>query len=301
MKISTQTDHLARLFGEEEAIRILAEVGFDAYDFSMFDTESDEYLLNRRDYEKEALRLKRISEENNIECNQSHAPFPTYLQNNKEYNDRIFSLLVRSIEITGLLGGKVVVIHPAVFPGHKIGENPLCFETNMELYNSLLPYARDCNVKIAVENMFNWYEGDDTASPATCSTPEEFSAYLDALWTLDADHFVACLDIGHSEMKNSGGESAAKMIRTLGHDKLKALHIHDNNLVRDVHTLPFTQKINWDEVMTALKDIQYDGDFTFEADNFIKQFPGELAKHALKLKLEVGRYFIKKYDLNHNG
>ena len=58
MKISTQTDHLARLFGEEEAIRILAEVGFDAYDFSMFDTESDEYLLNRRDYEKEALKIK---------------------------------------------------------------------------------------------------------------------------------------------------------------------------------------------------------------------------------------------------
>jgi glycerophosphoryl diester phosphodiesterase len=74
-------------------------------------------------------------------------------------------------------------------------------------------------------------------------------------------------------------------------------HVHDNDLVRDVHTLPFTQKIDWDEVMTALKDIGYDGELTFEADVFLSQFPDELAVHASRLMLEVGRYFIDKYEL----
>ena len=109
---------------------MLAEIGYDAYDFSMYTMHSDDCLLNRRDYEKQALRLRRISEENNIACNQSHAPFPTYLKGNEEYNNRVFSLLVRAIEITSLLGGEIVVIHPAIFPNHKIGENPLCMETN---------------------------------------------------------------------------------------------------------------------------------------------------------------------------
>lgn len=294
MKVSTQTEHFARIFGEENGIRKLAEVGYDAYDFSMFDIDSDDSLINSRDYEKQALKLRRIAEENNIVCNQSHAPFPSYLKDNQEYNTRIFSLLVRAMEITSLLGGKIVVIHPAVFPDHKMGENPLCMETNMELYNSLLPYAKDCDVKIAVENMFNWYSGDATASPATCSSAEEFNAYLDAL---DPDYFVACLDIGHSEMENTGGGSAAEMIRALGHSRLKALHIHDNDLVHDLHTLPFTQKINWEEVMTALKEIQYDGEFTFEADNFLRQFPEELVVHASRLMLEVGRCLIEKYEL----
>jgi len=294
MKISTQTDHFVRLFGEDEAIRKLAEIGYDAYDFSMFHIDADNEIINCSDYEKWALRLRRIAEENNIVCNQSHAPFPSYRLDDEEYNKRIFPLIVRAIEITSLLGGKIVVIHPVVFPNHKIGDNPECMEKNLEFYNSLLPYAKECDVKIAVENMYNWYKWDDTASPATCSFAEEFRAYLD---TLDPDYFVACLDIGHSEMKNTGGESAAKMIRALGHDKLKSLHVHDNDFIYDLHTLPFIQKINWGEVMGALKEIQYDGEFTFEADNFLKLFPKELVVHASRLMLEVGRYLVAKYNL----
>ncbi len=294
MKISTQTDYLARIYGEENAIRKLAEIGYDAYDFSMFEIGVNDHPIGRSDYESYVYRLRRAADESGIVCNQSHAPFPSYLPDNDEYNRRIFPLLIRAIEVTGLLGGKIVIIHPAVFPGHKIGGSSECIKTNMELYQALLPHARKYNVKIALENMYNWYPGDATASPATCSSAEEFIRYMDALGT---DDFVACLDIGHSEMQNTGANSAAEMIRALGSRRLKALHIHDNDLVGDTHTLPFTEKINWDEVMIALKEIQYDGEFTFEADNFLSKFPPELAVQASRLMLEVGRYFVKKYAL----
>jgi sugar phosphate isomerase/epimerase len=294
MIVSTLTAHLAGIYGDEEAIRKLAEIGYDAYDFSMFDIGKDGHPINSSEYESYVQKLRRAADESGIVCNQTHAPFPSYLQGNGEYNKRIYPLLVRAIEVTGLLGGKTVIIHPAVFSGHKTDGDSLCWETNMELYHSLLPYAKKCNVKIALENMFNWYKGDAAASPATCSSPEEFVKYMDAL---DSNHFVACVDIGHSSMENTGGRSAAEMIRALGSKRLKALHIHDNDLIHDLHTLPFTQKVDWDEVMTALKEIQYDGDFTFEADAFLGQFPDELAVHASRLMLEVGRYFVKKYEL----
>ena len=36
MKLSTQTDLLAKAFGYEKAVEIIAESGFDCIDFSMF-------------------------------------------------------------------------------------------------------------------------------------------------------------------------------------------------------------------------------------------------------------------------
>jgi len=294
MKISTQTHILSKIYGEENAIRKLAEIGYDAYDFSMFDIQDNNHPISRSDFDSYVYKLRRVADESGIVCNQSHAPFPSYLKDDDDYNRRIFPFLVRAIEVTAMLGGKIVIIHPAVFPDHKIGGSPECLKANMELYHSLLPYAKKCNVKIALENMYNWYRGDTTASPATCSSAEEFVQYLDALGT---DDFVACLDIGHCEMQNTGANSAAEMIRALGGKRLKALHVHDNDLLHDLHTLPFTEKIKWDEVMTALKEIQYDGELTFEADNFLAQFPPELAIHASRLMLEVGRYYVKKYDL----
>lgn len=294
MNISTLTSHLAGIYGEENAIRKLAEIGYDCYDFSMFDIFEENHPIAGSNYESYVQKLRKAADESGIVCNQTHAPFPSYIQDEEEYNKRIFPLLIRAIEVTGMLGGKTVIIHPAIFSGHKIGGDALCFETNKKLYNSLLPYAKKCNVKIAIENMFNWYNGDLTASPATCSSAGEFIRYMDAM---DSDYFVACLDIGHSAMQNTGANSPEEMIRALGGKRLKSLHIHDNDLVQDLHTLPFTQKINWDKVMTALKEIQYDGDFTFEADGFLRLFPDELAEHASKLMLEVGRYFVKKYEL----
>ncbi len=294
MRISTLTERLAKIYGEENAIRKLEEIGYDCYDYSMFSIKEEGHPIAGNDFESYIKKLRRVADDSGISCNQSHAPFPSFLQGNEDYNKRIFPLLVRAIEVTGLLGGDTVIIHPAVFSGHKIGGDSLCWDTNMELYGSLLPYAKGNNVKIALENMFNWYEGDATASPATCSSADEFVRYMDAM---DPDYFVACLDIGHSGMENAGGNSAPEMIRALGGKRLKALHVHDNDLIHDLHTLPFTEKVNWDETMKALKEINYDGDFTFEADAFLSKFPDELAVHASKLMLEVGRYFVKKYDL----
>ena len=66
------------------------------------------------------------------------------------------------------------------------------------MYAELLPFARDCGVKIATENMWNWDDKLGQASPAACSSPESFCAHIDAL---KDDFMVACLDIGHAEMR----------------------------------------------------------------------------------------------------
>ena len=43
-----------------------------------------------------------------------------------------------------------------------------------------------------------------------------------------------------------------------------------------------------------LTDIEYDGDLTFEADNFMKKYPDELIPEALNYMCKIGRYMIKQ-------
>ena len=260
MKISTEIGSLSRIVGEEKAVELVAKAGFDAWDFSMFDmcrwdwgnnrpVESN-HPLKSADYLKFARKLRKIGLDGGIICNQSHAPFPV----NNPYTR---SYLKRAIECTAEAGGEICIIHPAN------NDTP---EKNAEMYFELLPFAKECGVKIATENMWNWTRTDglDQAAPAACSDPASFNAHLDAV---NDEFFVACLDIGHAEMKGLN-TTAPEMIRALG-SRLEALHIHDNDRWHDSHEIPFSMGINWDEVINALRDVDYKGYFTLEADAYL--------------------------------
>lgn len=256
MKISTEIQSIADIVGEERAVELVAKAGFDAWDFSMFsmkDTETmlREHPLMKSTYLEFARQLKKIGIENGIHCNQSHAPFPSFDKNVKPY-------LKRAIECTAEAGGKICVIHP------DNNRNP---EENAELFMEILPFAKACGVKIATENMWNWDLKEDQASFAACATPDSFNAHLDAV---NDDFFVACLDLGHAEMRGCN-TSAVEMIQKLG-SRLQALHIHDNDRHYDSHQIPFSMDIDFVKIVQALKQIGYSGYFTLEADQFLSGF-----------------------------
>lgn len=264
MKISTEIQSASLLVGEEKAIELLAKAGFDAWDFSMFSmcrydwgTKSvfeTDHPLCKNDYLAFARRLKQIGLDNGIVCNQSHAPWPSYSAGVRSYYKR-------AIECTAEAGGSICVIHP---------DNYKSAEENAEMYLELLPFAKDCGVKIATENMYDWDSEKNEAIFAACATPQDFNAHLDAV---NDDSFVACLDIGHAEMKGLG-TSATEMIAALG-NRLGALHIHDNDKWHDSHQIPFSMNINFTEVVEALKKIEYKGDFTLEASGLLKAYTKE--------------------------
>ena len=168
MKISTEIASAAALVGEEKAVEYTAKAGFDAWDFSMFDMckydwsagcflpndnplASDNYLAFAR-------RLRQIGLDNGILCNQSHAPFPS--------RGPIIPYLKRALECTAEAGGKICIIHP---------DNYLSAQENAEMYFDLLPFAKECGVKIATENMWGWDTEKDQSSFAACATSAAFS------------------------------------------------------------------------------------------------------------------------------
>lgn len=274
MKISTEIASAARIVGMEKAVELCAKAGFDAWDLSLFDMCRIDWgtglpvqkknELNSVHYLKFARELKKIADDNGIHCNQSHAPFPVNFP-------AIHAFLRRSIECTAEVGGKICVIHP---------DNNKTAEENAEMYAELLPFAKDHGVKIATENMWNWDNAKNESSFAACATGEDFKKHIDAV---NDDFFVACLDLGHAEMRGSGN-GAVNMIKTLGH-RLQALHIHDNDRWHDDHQIPFSMQIDFVAIVKALKEIDYQGYFTLEADSFLKAYDQDTVLEGMvKLK-----------------
>lgn len=264
MKISTEIRSIAKKAGMEKAVELCAKAGFDAWDFTMVDLHRIDYLggypipkgesPNAASQIAFARKLKRIGEDFGIRCNQSHAPFPVV-------DPSVADSLKLALECTAEAGGEICVIHPA---------NRKSAEQNAEMFAALLPIAKACGVKIATENMWNWDEAKQCSAFAACSTGEDFKKHIDLVGD---DNLVACLDLGHAEMRPSG-DGAANMIRILSH-RIKALHIHDNDLINDLHAIPFSGKIDFDAILKALREIHYSGYFTLEAHQFLERYSEE--------------------------
>ena len=264
MKISTEINSIARISGEEKAVEYVAKAGFDAWDFSMFrmcdkdfekrKTVQNSHPLSGNNYLAFARKLKQIGLDNGIVCNQSHAPFPSDL-------DGMMTYLKRAIECTAEAGGEICIIHPV---------NRKSAEENAEMYLELLEFAKDTGVKIAAENMWLWDKEKDEAYFAACADEKSFCEHLEIV---NSPNLVACLDIGHAEMRGLN-TTAETMIKALG-KRLKALHIHDNDLWHDSHEIPFSMNINFEKVVKALKEIGYSGYFTLEADRYLKNHTEE--------------------------
>lgn len=264
MRISTEIGSFSKRIGEEAAIRLTAEAGFDAFDFSMFRMISYDHPTRTirpgahplagdgwREYTE---GLRRVADDCGIVCNQSHAPFPNR-------GEAIIPYLFRAIECTAIMGGDLCVIHP---DNHKTAEE------NAEIFGRLLPFARECGVRIATENMWNWDNERDIALPAACSHHDDFLRHIELVGN---PYLVACLDVGHAEMAGLD-TSAGQMIKTLG-PHLAALHLHDNDLRHDSHQLPFSMDINFTSLIKHLVLADYRGDLTLEADHFLADYPDD--------------------------
>ncbi len=285
MKISTEIGSAAKLVGEEKAIEYYAKAGFDAWDFSMFSMckcdwntgkiMGNEHPLAGSDYLAFARRLKQVGLDHGISCNQSHAPFPVYCKEIRSY-------LKRAIECTAEAGSKICVIHPDNFKS--AGENA-------EMYLELLPFGKECGVKIATENMFGWDHALGHAIPHACATPADFNAHLDAV---NDAYFVACLDIGHAEMKGID-TNAVEMIRALG-PRLQALHIHDNDQLHDSHQIPGSMQIDFPAVVKALREIGYSGYFTLEADQYLSKFDASNISEGIQALAESAKWLAEMFE-----
>ena len=105
---------------------------------------------------------------------------------------------------------------------------------------------------------------------------------------MPSEHFTTCLDLGHACLT---GYDPAKFILGLG-DKLGYVHLHDNDGIKDDHTLPGIGIIQWEKVRAALQKIGYQGVLCYEILGYFKNLSREETEDALKRAFKVGKELL---------
>ena len=275
IKLSTCVAPLTRLGTPELIVDTLKKAGFQYYDFTMrYPILGFDFFFDSDDYIQKAKAFREYTDKIGIYCNQTHGSVPLLgAFFTKEDNDLLFERVKRTIEITHILGAKYCVLHPS---------SDCSIKENAERFKLLKQIAHDNDVIIAIENM---------PSDTLFGKPEDFNALLDEI---NDDHFALCLDIGHAEIEYTGS-SAVDFINKMG-KRLVCLHIHDNDKGNDIHQLPYTYMVNFDEIWKTLKKNDYQGDITFEVCTSFNNLPNSLFIHFLELLHSVGEYILKQFE-----
>lgn len=296
MKISTSTCSFEQ-FSNEEMVNFVAEAGFDALDFSLGKKEFYDASTDSDSFKESFITLRKMAEDKGLVFNQAHAmsPWPNVDQRSSVTKEA-FDNMVRCIRNASYLGAKIIVIHPCQHLFYlDEGAPEKLFEINVEFYKELIPYCEEYGIQVATENMFqaknvDFMKSHYCVTPSACSDPAEFCRYVDAV---DSPWITACLDLGHAEILS---HDSAYFIRTLGGNRLKALHIQDVDGFYDLHTMPyFGGMIDWDKAMKALAEIGYEGDLTFEVPGYFDALPKELIPSAAKLLADTGKHLRNKF------
>lgn len=270
----------------EEAVERLARIGFEALDFNFCDWLFDGSPFIGEEWMRWVKGIRRKADEIGIAFTQAHGPIF-----NKFAGDERAKWLTlishRSIEAAGILGARWIVFEPETIHGAFDDAHIAHLrQRNIDWFGELLKTAEKAGVGIALENNADAFaRRERKLRRHYCSVPAELIDLADAF-----NHPLVgiCWDTGHANIQQLDQPAA---LRAIG-KRLKALHIQDNDGLHDQHVLPFFGTIEWSPIIEALRQIGYEGDFTYEVHNSVRPLPDELRDAALQLALRVGKYLL---------
>jgi sugar phosphate isomerase/epimerase len=230
-------------FGEyslEEAVEAFMAAGFRATELSLVH-------LNKLKKRTDLAQVKRFLDDRNFAMPQGHLSFtgglcdPALVEEQK-----------RELDMFALLGISNAVLH---FNGGKELEEAERMARRLEAVAVLQEHARGAGVTLCLENL---------GSVPETHTVQQLNSIIDTL----GGGLGICLDTGHLHLTNGRGEtdqSQREVILGAG-ERLKAMHITENNGKNDVHQMPYSARtgIDWPQVVQAVKEIGYEGLFNLE-------------------------------------
>lgn len=245
----------------DKVAECVAMAGLGALDYTP-DCSKDTW---KRDLDKNM----EIFRKNGLTVHQTHAPFNRYGQ----YDDGFMDYVERTLEATALMGAKFMVVHGDEFDFNNMKYTPdEARMYNYKLFSPIVDKAISLGIKIAFENVFE--DNFENGRPRFCSEVEDLKALIEMF---NSENVCCCWDFGHAGV--AFGEKQPEKIRVIG-NHIKCTHVHDCGHNHDLHLPPFLGDNDWDACMKAMKDINYDGDITFEMvygkipEGMLKSFTG---------------------------
>ena len=295
MKLATTTgDFSAYTDSQTDALKHIRKAGFKYADYNFGTDHLRKNGIYSENYKEYCKSVVDAAKEIGITLIQSHSPM------GKPFLDEDGSFLadtIRCVEACALMNIPHVVVHAGYAQDLTIEEN---FERNKQFFIPLLKEAEKYGINVLVENFNKMYkEGVYWVDNAT-----DLRALIDYI---DHPLFHAVWDTGHANLQEMPQRDELNILGK----HIYALHIHDNLGIKDKHMIPFFGTMNMDDVMHGLKDIGYDGYFTFEVGRVLlseekrRIFDGEnkLTKAPIEIQdayetflYNLGKTVLEKYN-----
>jgi sugar phosphate isomerase/epimerase len=224
-----------------DCLPIIRESGFSKIEICSSPTHLDYHDPNA------TRRAAECIDELGMEAYSLHAPFADNIDiasSNEAQRNAALAEVLQAAEAAAILHVHYFVIHPGPErPAAAAGEEQLARMGNVvSTLNPVAHRCRELGIMCVLENKLPHLLFGNTS---------------DILWILDAINTVevgACLDTGHAFLCGDM-QSLVKKLR--GH--LKMVHAHDNNGAHDDHFPPGDGRINWENLLHELVQIEFSG------------------------------------------
>ena len=196
------------------------------------------------DFDYEHART--LADQYGIKLHSMHLPFMPFTQidiSSPALADDTIEYYRELIEKGASIGIKIFVLHPSGEP-IKDEERSIRMETAKKTLARLAEIAKANDAVIAVENLPRSCLGKNSAEIA-----ELLSAH---------EALRACFDTNHLL-----SEPLADFMRNIK-DRIITTHISDYDFVNERHWLPGEGKIDWQEILSILTEIGYQGPWMYE-------------------------------------
>ena len=270
MKVTVQTAGTVWQKDVEDGYRRIAKAGFEGVDFNM-DVDISKIkkaaeLKDVSDFERSGAELVEYYKPHldamkkyGLAMTQAHAPFPPYVAGRRDVLDYMISIYKNVIDFCEMVGCPYLVMHGVKHFTSDIEDYALSQELDAYLYESLIDTLKDKKIVVCLENIPTPINGKNMES--ICCNPILAAEQIDRLnEKAGCEAFGFCLDTGHMLLVGKRFETFVPIIG----NRLKVLHINDNDGILDRHLAPFAGLVNWKDFITAMRNVGYKGDLSFE-------------------------------------
>lgn len=275
MKLSIWSSYYHELNAEEMVDEFIKN--------GLYTTElSDEHgyeLFNRdKDYIETGKKFAQFIKERNFEISQGHL----WLEVKMCENEASIEELCKWIDMYEAIGIENMVLHCDNLLNSDLSKSEKT-ELNIRSLKKVANHVKDKDITICLENLRPMNDSGDEL------VDESVDDLLHIIEQVGSDRFGICLDTGHL---NLTCKNQREFIQKAG-EKLKALHIADNQGEIDQHMMPFTRgNIDFKEVVKTLREIGYKGVFNLEIPGE-NRIPLELRNEKIKYIKACYNYLMK--------
>ncbi len=268
----------------EETIKRCAKAGFKKLDFGFAELVLVSETFASEEWREELKNYKEMVIEAGMEIVQAHATVFDFCNaiENYEVQEKLFR---RSLEGAAYLGASWVVVHPSthLVDGYRSEKN---YEKNVDFFRKYAQFANELGIGIAIENM--WGRTENGEKPYGLEAIELY----DLIEGVGYDNIRICWDVEHGSVEKLDQRAAINLLK----DYIVTTHVSDETGPGNIHVLPYLGTADWNSILSAFAEIQYNGVLDLEIQHYLPGVPEPLVDDAMKLAYKVGIHLIEELE-----